>query len=102
MDELVKRGNPRLKKYDYNTAGAYFITMCTYERQQIFGSIPQTNVGAIHESPECRLSKSGKIVQTVIEQLPQRYDVEIPYYVIMPNHVHLIILIREEKRAIRE
>ena len=91
--EFPKRKNTRLKDYDYNQNGAYFITICTHERKNLF-------VGAIHESPELQLNAYGQIVDKYINQLNTRFDVKIDKYVIMPNHVHLIIAI--EQRAIRE
>ena len=64
----------------------------------------QPTVGAIHESPVCtnKLTEYGKIVDDVIKQLPERFGVRIDKYVIMPNHIHMIITISAETRAIRE
>ena len=61
-------------------------------------------VGAIHELPENKLTQYGEIVKQIIEILPDRFNVSIPKYVIMPNHIHMIIEIKNdtEKRAIRE
>ena len=97
---LSKRKPTRLKGYDYSLPGAYFITICTRNRKCLFSNI----VGAIHELPENKLTRSGEIVKQIIEILPDRFNVSIPKYVIMPNHVHLIIEIHnnDEKRAIRE
>ena len=98
--ELPKRKPTRLKGYDYSTPGAYFITICTHNRKHLFSNI----VGAIHELPENKLTQHGKFVKKIIEMLPDRFNVSIPKYVIMPNHIHLIIEINNdnEKRAIRE
>ena len=98
--ELPKRKPTRLKGYDYSQNGAYFITICTHNRKCLFSNI----VGAIHELPENKLTPYGKIVKQIIEILPDRFNVSIPKYVIMPNHIHLIIEIYngDEKRAIRE
>ena len=95
---LPKRKPTRLKEYDYSTPGAYFVTMCTHERKKLFSDI----VGAIHESPENKLTRCGEIVKNIIEYLPERFDIEIKKYVIMPNHIHLIVIIKDAKRAIRE
>ena len=60
-------------------------------------------VGAIHESPENRLTEYGEFAEQIIKILPDRFNVLIPKYVIMPNHIHLIIqIINNENRAIRE
>ncbi len=98
--ELPKRRSTRLKGYDDSAPGAYFVTICTHNRKSLFSNI----VGAIHELPENKLTEYGKIVEQIIEILPDRFDVSIPKYVIMPNHIHLIIEIynNDENRAIRE
>ena len=98
--ECPKRKPTRLKGYDYSTPGAYFITICTHNRKYLFSNI----VGAIHELPENKLTQYGELVEQIIEILPDRFNVFIPKYVIMPNHVHLIIEIcsDNEERAIRE
>ncbi len=98
--ELPKRKPTRLKGYDYSQNGAYFITICTHNKKHLFSNI----VGAIHESPENKLTQYGDFVEQIIEILPDRFNVSIPKYVIMPNHIHLIIEIYndDEKRAIRE
>jgi REP element-mobilizing transposase RayT len=97
---LPKRKPTRLKGYDYSQKGAYFITICTHNRKCLFSNI----VGAIHELPENQLTRYGELVKEIIEILPDRFKLSIPKYVIMPNHVHLIIEIcnDNEERAIRE
>ena len=96
--ELPKRKNPRLKEYDYNSPGAYFITVCTHSRESILSNI----VGEIHESPENKLTNAGKIVEETIMQLPDRFNIAIDKYVIMPNHIHLLLQVKEDERAIHE
>ena len=61
-------------------------------------------VGAIHESPENKLTEYGEITKNVIEEIPARFNVSIPKFVIMPNHVHLIMEVGfdAERREIRE
>ena len=93
---LPKRKPTRLKNYDYSSDGAYFITICTHKKQKILSNI----VGAIHESPEIKLSLNGEIVEKYIKQLEARFYLKVDKYVIMPNHIHLLIVI--ETRAIRE
>ena len=97
---LPKRKPTRLKGYDYSQNGAYFITICTHNRKCLFSNI----VGEIHELPENKLKRYGEIVKEIIEILPDRFNVSIPKYIIMPNHIHLIIEIcsNDEERAIRE
>ena len=98
--EIPKRKTPRLKGYDYSQNGAYFITICTHNRKYLFSNI----VGAIHELPENKLTPYGEFAEQIIEILPDRFSVLIPKYVIMPNHIHLIIEINNDnkKQAIRE
>ncbi len=99
-NELPKRKLLRLKNFDYSRPGAYFITVCTQNRRKVLSDI----VGAIHESPETKLTEYGKIVEEVIKNIPDRFTAKIDRYVIMPNHFHLIIIITdsEELQAIRE
>ena len=104
---LPKRKSPRLKGYDYSTPGYYFTTICTHNKVNILSricTIQDNNVGAIHESPETLLTPQGKIVDDIICNIPEHFGVTIDKYVIMPNHIHLIIVIEdnEHSRAIRE
>ena len=57
---------------------------------------------AIHESPEIELTDYGKITDETIRNIPERYKATVDRYVIMPNHIYLIIIITddEELRAI--
>ena len=97
---LPKRKRLRLQDYDYSTPGAYFLTICTYNRKCTLSHV----VGAIHESPETKLTQYGEIVDSIINSIPTRFKATVDSYVIMPNHIHLIIIITddEELRAIRE
>ncbi len=90
----------RLQNFDYSTPGAYFITICTHNRKCTLSHI----VGAIHESPETELTEYGKIVDDTIYNIPEYCKVAVDKYVIMPNHIHLIIVIADDEqlRAIRE
>ena len=92
----VRKPN-RLINFDYSTEGAYFITICTHPRRKIL-----SRVGAIHESPAIRLSKIGSIVEEQLLQLSSRFGIDVAKYVIMPNHIHLILVIDDLERAIRE
>ncbi len=99
MENLPKRKPTRLKDFDYSSPCSYFVTICTHNRKALFSSI----VGAIHESPENILTPYGKWVEKYIYQIESKYqNVKIDKYVIMPNHIHLLITITDDKRAIRE
>ncbi len=54
---LPKRKRLRLQNYDYSTPGAYFLTICTYNRKCTLSHV----VGAIHESPETKLTQDNAI-----------------------------------------
>lgn len=83
-----QRKTPRLQGYDYRQNGAYFITVCTYKRQHLFGEI---------YGDEMELNTLGCIVQTCWEQIPTHFPVaELDAFVIMPNHMHGIIFITLE------
>ena len=99
--ELPKRKTLRLPEYDYSSPGAYFLTICTHDRRCILSRI---TVGALHEAPAVSLhvTEIGQIVKELIEILPSRYpELAVEHYVIMPNHIHLLLRIDAE-RALRE
>jgi len=92
--ELPVRKNIRLQGYDYSQNGAYFITICSYCRENLFGEIV---VG--QGLCSCRLSNVGNIIENEISQLPIRYtNIKIDNYVVMPNHIHLILSIVAERQ----
>ncbi len=80
-----RRRSIRLKGYDYAQAGAYFVTVCTQERACLFGDVVDG---------EMLLSDAGRIVQTVWEALPNHYPyADLDAWIIMPNHVHAVIVL---------
>ena len=93
--ELPKRKSTRLKNYDYSTTGAYFLTICTSERRNYFWD----NVGATIGRPQdVVLSRYGSIVDEAINNIPSIYPtVEVDCYVIMPDHIHLLLIIRADE-----
>ena len=95
-----RRKHVRLKQHNYDLPGAYFVTICTHNRQRILSKI----VGAIHESPTVELQPYGEIVKKVIDSLPNHLGVIVDKCVIMPDHIHCIFVITREtmERAIRE
>ena len=92
--ELPKRKKNRLEKFDYSSCGAYFITICTLKKQNYFWE----NVGAIIDRPQSvTLSVFGKVVDAAIQNIVHVYpELSIDGYVIMPNHIHLLLRICAE------
>jgi REP element-mobilizing transposase RayT len=79
------RRSVRLKGYDYATAGAYFLTVCTQGRACLFGSMVKG---------EMRLNAAGCMVQDIWNEIAPRYaGVDTDGFQIMPNHIHGIIVI---------
>ena len=77
----------RLNNWDYSNPGIYFITICTYNHNNFFGKI---------ENNQMVLSDKGEIVkQEILKTIKIRKNVTIDPWVIMPNHVHLLITIRD-------
>ena len=99
-NHLPKRKDIRLKEYDYDSAGAYFITICTANRKHLLSKI--NPVGAIHESPVPQLTLCGQIVKNILDNIPSRFKCSIDKYIIMPNHIHLLVSVNGDVRAIRE
>lgn len=98
---LPQRKKNRLKDYDYSNSGYYFITICIKNKKQILGKI---NVGAncvrpkIECTNEISLSNIGKIINKEINKIENIYEnVIINKYVIMPNHIHMIVVLRNSQ-----
>lgn len=83
-----ERKSPRLKDYDYAQAGAYFVTICTYGREYVFGEV----VDGVMQ-----LNAFGDIAQNCWDDLPQHYPhIELDLFVVMPNHVHGIVVLHSD------
>ncbi len=83
----------RLNNYDYSSAGAYFITICTQNRKCVLSCI----VGRGLAPAENLLTEYGKIAERQLLLLEERYQfVSIDQYVIMPNHIHFILLLDDK------
>jgi REP element-mobilizing transposase RayT len=106
---IHRRHSIRLQGYDYTEAGAYFITICTHNRKCMFGSVGAGSKPALSsgikpaQSPDIQiinpmiLNKYGEIVKGTWEDLVNHISgVELDAFVIMPNHVHGIIVIGGE------
>lgn len=85
------RRSLRLQGYDYSQAGAYFVTICTQDRECLFGKVVTGQVD---------LSKIGRLVTDCWHAIPQHFDhVVSDEFVVMPNHIHGIIVIAEDARV---
>ena len=92
--ELPKRKQNRLPSFDYCTPGAYFVTLCTENRKNLFWS----DVGAINDRPQdVPLTPYGQIVDHCINDIPKHYPaVSVDHYVIMPDHIHLLLQVQTD------
>ena len=91
-NELPKRKNSRLKDHDYSSPGAYFITICTRDKKNVFWDRNHPDI--VGEDIILPLSPYGKIAEKAIEAIHVHYShIELQQYVIMPNHIHLILFI---------
>jgi putative transposase len=81
----------RLKDYNYSQEGAYFITICAYNRQHIFGDI-------INE--QMNLNRYGETAFSCWQQIPEHFgNVDLDVFAILPNHIHGIVSISEARHA---
>lgn len=79
------RRSIRLKDYDYSQAGAYFVTICAQDRAHLFGTVVDGDM---------RLNDAGRVVEQCWRDIPVHFpQVELDAFVIMPNHVHGIVVI---------
>ena len=79
------RRSIRLRGYDYSQSGAYFVTICTHERQRLFGEIQRVQMA---------LNQIGKIAaQEWLSSATIRREIELDVWVIMPDHIHGIVII---------
>ena len=84
---LPERKSPRLQGYDYAQAGAYFVTICAYQKIHHFGLIDEGNM---------QLSEVGKIAFDRWGMIPEFFpSVKLSDYVVMPNHLHGILFLIE-------
>lgn len=105
--ELPKRKRTRLKEYDYSQNGCYFVTICTKDRKEILSEIThsciQNEKNFVGKAalclPQNKLTQFGSITEKYILNINNVYEnVKVDKYVIMPNHVHMIIVIDQNGR----
>jgi putative transposase len=88
------RKSIRLQEYDYSRSGEYFITICTYDKKCVLGEV-------IEERK--RLSPIGEIAKKYWEEIPEYFpEIKLDEYVIIPNHLHGIIIITKCRDLINQ
>ena len=89
--QIHHRRSIRVKGYDYSSEGAYYVTIVAYHRDCIFGEI---------KDEEVHLNDFGNIADKCWREIPNHFrNVELGAYVIMPNHMHGIIMINDNRRG---
>ncbi|MCX2839173.1 transposase [Salinimicrobium sp. MT39] len=84
-----RNGSIRLQHWDYGWDAAYFITICTKDRKHFFGEV---------QDGEIKLSSAGVIANVLwYEILHHAKNVELGEFVVMPNHIHGIIILNGNK-----
>ena len=92
--DTPKRKPNRLPDFDYSTPGAYFITICVAGKQCLLANI--VGGGAL-DAPQVHLTKAGEIAEKYIlsgNRIPQ---IQVEKFVIMPNHIHLLLAVNKEE-----
>ena len=85
------RRSIRLAGYDYTRAGAYYITIVTWQREEIFGEVV---------NGEMQLSSMGRIAEEYWRLIPKHFShAELEAFVVMPNHIHGIIILDDDART---
>ncbi|NDV83121.1 transposase [Bacteroides sp. 51] len=85
--QIHHRRSIRLKEYDYSKEGCYFITLCTINKECLFGEIKENTI---------ILNKTGKLIIETWGWLQQQYTfMTIHEWTIMPNHLHAIIELKD-------
>ena len=92
LNKSTRRKSTRLKSYDYSKVGAYFVTICTHERENLFGEIVKS---------EMILSDIGRVIlEEWLNTEKLRKNVQLDEFTIMPNHFHAIVIINQGGRGV--
>ena len=84
------RHSNRLKGFDYSLPGAYFVTLVTFSRACLFGKIAGEDV---------ELNLLGQCAAAILQTLPSHFNMDLDEWVVMPNHVHAILIVRGRGEA---
>ena len=89
----MERKRIRLKGYNYNLPGYYFITICTRNKEKLLCEIVGTG---LPDGPAVHYTEYGQVVFAQLEKMADFYDdIKIDKFVVMPNHVHLLLHVLE-------
>ena len=91
MSDRPVRKYIRLENYDYDSDGAYFITICTVNKECMLSAIVG---GGAFDAPHNILTEYGTIVEKYILSSNNIPNVNVDNYVIMPNHIHILLTIQ--------
>ena len=96
---LPGRKTIRLQNYDYSQNGAYFVTICTAHKRPLFGVVRRGDPCGRPPVPVyAELSEIGRIVESYLTEIPSHYpDVHLASYVIMPDHIHMILVLTQNQ-----
>ena len=110
--QLKYRKHIRLRGFDYSSSQYYFVTLCTRGRKELFEPFVDPKYG--HELPDgivvgiaddvaaplCGARREvTEIVVAKLDQIPKYYPAETDFYVVMPDHLHVIINIKESRKV---
>jgi len=88
MSRRLNRKSNRLRNFDYSEGGYYYVTICTKDKKQYFGEIINGKMN---------FNKCGRVARKRWLEIPIHYEnVDIDLFIIMPNHIHGIIIIKEK------
>jgi len=88
MEKFIPRRIKRLKGYNYSLNGAYFLTLCTKSMNCCLSSVGR----GVLDTPIITLSEYGKVVENRLREIESKYDnIILDDYVIMPNHIHILL-----------
>ena len=82
-----------MPNYSYSNVGYYFITICAKHKEKLFGTVVG---GDTLNTPYVALTECGKIVEQYVASTDKIQGIQVDKYVIMPNHLHIILINHEE------
>lgn len=92
--DYPQRKLQRLKNYNYSQNNAYFVTICTHNRMHLFGRI---------DDEKLILINAGKLIYDKFSEISVFYpDIIVDKFIVMPNHLHVILLIQINKMTLRQ